>query len=61
MTGAKRAKIVEIKGCGASFWVYKGLVVVVRKGCEGFRRSESIIFDIGGRLRSYFFKGRGFW
>ena len=40
------------------FWVYKGLVVFVRKECTFIKKSKSIILDLGFKVRCYLYESR---
>ena len=39
----KKAKKRKINGCGGGFWVYKGVVVIVREECALIRDTKLII------------------
>ena len=44
-------KIVEIKGYGATFMSFEGLLVVVSRGCADFGWSKLIFCGIRSRLQ----------
>ena len=61
---SKKAKIAEIKECAAGFGVYKGLVVIMRKGCKRFGELRLIIIiiicDLDKEFRWYIVKSGSF-
>ena len=51
IVSTKKSKISKLSNMRPLFWVYKGLVVVVKRGCAHSIDPESIVCDHKVKLR----------